>query len=125
MLVALAGLDRLATPGAMSLEAVIDPAINIFGLLGLIAVSIRTVLLPLRGSVRMLRVLLGGFLGPLLALVAVSGVSPDVDGGLWMIFAPVLGVVLVGLALVVRGVAGIVHARVRGCERTTGGQSSL
>ena len=94
-------------PEGVGVDSVIDAMINwvaFLGLLGTAAWSVGSVWAqwesPRRGRLAV-RLIASGFFGPLLATVAVTVIGQDVDGAMWMIISPGLGLVLVVLGLAV------------------------
>ena len=106
-------LERLGTPEAAGLARVVDAALNLVSLLGLVALAARSFVWFRAGPetarrARAGRAMLGGFLGPLLGVTLVTHMAHDVDGSTWMLAAPVLGLILVIAALFV---AALVESR--------------
>ena len=106
--------DRLVSPGV---SRFLDPAIAWGGLIGLVAAALVSVVSARRNAraseqpVPVVRLLLAGFFAPALATLAVTGITRNVDGSMWMIFSPVLGTICVVLALVVSAVVAAVRKR--------------
>ena len=97
-------LERLVTPEAAGFDRILDAALNLGSLLGLVALAAWSFVWFRAGPetarrARAGRAVLGGVLGPLLGVTLVTNLAHDVDGSTWMLAAPVLGLLLVIAAL--------------------------
>jgi hypothetical protein len=99
----LGALDNLVTHAASN--AAFDIGVNLLAAVGLVLAVRASVLALRRGEVPRHRIGLrgtvygAGFAGPMLATVMLTWASRDIDGAQWMLFSPVMGVLLVGVAL--------------------------
>ncbi len=97
--------ERRATPEAVGMDWILDATINWVSLIGLIAAAAWSGFAMRDGHRSTHRgallafVVAGGFIGPLLATIVVTAIAHDVDGSQWMLFSPVLGLLVVVLTL--------------------------
>ena len=105
VLAALALVDRMKAPETTNEGLDLDRVVNVVALLGLLIAgwwSVAAVKDAHRSSPRNVHVaaaLAGGVMGPVLGTAAVTAVARDVDGGMWMLYYPVLGLLVVGLGI--------------------------
>lgn len=96
-------LDRMVS--SVAPNAVLDVMINVVGFAGLVLAARTSVRALRRGEEPAHRIGLrtmvygAGFIGPMLATVALSFAARSVDGSAWMLFSPAIGVLLVGISL--------------------------
>ena len=100
--------ERLATPEGDRADLVLDVVLNLVAFVGIFIAGRWSIAAARQGyrspNVVLVSILAGGFLGPLFAVIMLTAIVQDVDGGMWMIFAPFIGLLYVTVGLCVAAV---------------------
>ena len=100
--------ERLATPEGDRADLFLDVVLNLVAFVGIFIAGRWSIAAARQGyrspNVVLVSILAGGFLGPLFAAIMLTAIVQDMDGGMWMMFAPLIGFLYVTVGLCVAAV---------------------